>query len=216
MAASLSNRMSGQFIVLDGPDGCGKSTQVKRLCQGLAAQDVDTATFRDPGDTQIGEQIRRILLSPEHRDMGTMTELLLYMASRAQLWSEKIAPGLKAGRCLVLDRWLSSTCAYQGYAGGFGMDRVIRVAEQTLERVWPDLTVILDVDGETARVRMQRELDRMEQKGRDYHQKVREGFLELARGREGFVVVDAARDIEVVHDEIIKAVTAWAKALPSF
>jgi dTMP kinase len=202
----------GKFIVLDGPDGCGKSTQVKRLCQGLATQGVDTATFRDPGDTQIGEAIRLILLSPEHRDMGTMTELLLYMASRTQLWSEKIRPALEGGRCVVLDRWLSSTCAYQGHAGGFGMERVIRVAEQTLERVWPDLTVILDVDGETASARMQRELDRMEQKGNQYHQKVREGFLELAKGRDGFVVVNASRDVEVVHAEIVKAVSAWTKA----
>ena len=214
VAVSLSDRLSGRFIVLDGPDGCGKSTQVKRLCQFLAAQGVDAVSFRDPGDTPIGEAIRKILLSPEHARMGTMTELLLYMASRAQLWSEKIHPALEGGRCVVLDRWLSSTCAYQGHAGGFGWERVIQVAEQTLERVWPDLTVILDVDVATARARMQRELDRMEQKGRDYHQKVREGFLELAKGREGFVVVDASLDVEAVHHEIVKTVSAWTKAHP--
>ena len=198
--------LSGRFIVLDGPDGCGKSTQVKRLCLWLATQGVDTATFRDPGDTQIGEQIRRILLSPEHLQMSTMTELLLYMASRTQLWSEKISPALRTGQCVVLDRWLSSTCAYQGHAGGFGIAKVIGVAEQTLERVWPDLTVILDVDLQTAASRMQRSLDRMEQKGRDYHQNVRDGFLRLAREREGFVVVDAGQDVEAVHRGIIKVV----------
>jgi dTMP kinase len=211
---SLKDKLSGRFIVLDGPDGCGKSTQVRRLCQALESQGVDVVTFRDPGDTQIGEQIRKILLNPEHARMSNMTELLLYMASRAQLWSEKIRPALEGGRCVALDRWLSSTCAYQGHAGGFGMDRVIAVAEQTLERVWPDLTVILDVDGETAAGRMQRELDRMEQKGGDYHRKVREGFLELARGRKDFAVVDAGRDIEAVHQEVVKAVSAWAKADP--
>jgi len=200
------NGLSGRFIVLDGPDGCGKSTHVKMLRQGLASQGVDTVAFRDPGDTRIGEAIRGILLSTEHPHMGTMTELLLYMASRAQLWTERISPALKAGQCVVLDRWLSSTCAYQGHAGGFGMDRVIHIAEQTLERVWPDLTVILDVDLTTSAARMQRELDRMEQKGRDYHQKVREGFLELAKGRDGFVVVDGSKDVDTVHGEIVAVV----------
>lgn len=198
--------LSGRFIVLDGPDGCGKSTQVRRLCQALASRGLDTLALRDPGDTQIGEAIRTILLSPEHARMSTRTELLLYMASRAQLWSERIRPALEGGRCVVLDRWVSSTCAYQGHAGGFGMDRVIRIAEQALERVWPDLTVILDVDLATAATRMQRELDRMERKGHEYHQRVREGFLGLAQGREGFVVIDAARDADTVHAEILKAI----------
>ena len=214
MATSLGDRLAGRFIVLDGPDGCGKSTQVRRLCQWLTGQGVAVDSFRDPGDTAIGEKIRQLLLSPEHGQMGTMTELLLYMASRAQLWTEKIAPALQMGHCVVLDRWLSSTCAYQGHAGGFGMERVIQVAEQTLERVWPDLTVILDVDGETAGGRMQRSLDRMEQKGDGYHAKVREGFLQLAKGRAGFVVVDARGDVETVHKEIIEVVSAWAKAHP--
>ncbi len=208
------DRLSGRLLVLDGPDGCGKSTQVKLLCQWLAGQGVDAVSFRDPGDTLIGEKIRQILLSPEHGQMGTMAELLLYMASRAQLWTEKIAPALEAGRCVVLDRWLSSTCAYQGHAGGFGMDRVIGVAERTLERVWPDLTIILDVDLQTAAKRMQRQLDRMEQMGNDYHAKVRQGFLDLARGCEGSIVIDARPAVEKVQREIIQAVSAWVKALP--
>jgi dTMP kinase len=207
--------LAGRLIVLDGPDGCGKSTQVRRLCQWLAGLGVAQESFRDPGDTLIGEKIRQILLSPEHGQMDTMTELLLYMASRSQLWTEKISPSLGAGRCVVLDRWLSSTCAYQGAAGGFGMDRVIRIAEQTLERVWPDLTIILDVDLKTAATRMQRQLDRMEQKGDEYHARVRQGFLDLACGRKGFVVVDAGRDVESVHDEIIRVVSAWAEAHPT-
>ena len=195
--------------MLDGPDGCGKSTQVRRLCQALTERGVSVRTFRDPGDTRIGERIREILLDPEHRAMGTMTEFLLYMASRAQLWSERIAPALAAGDCVVLDRWLSSTWAYQGHAGGFGVDRVIRVAEECLERVWPDLTIVLDVDPQTASLRMDRELDRMEQKGRDYHQKVREGFLALARDRSGFVVVDATQSVEAVHERVVEAVAGW-------
>jgi len=198
--------LQGRLIVLDGPDGCGKSTQVQKLCEWVSRQGVEVATFRDPGDTRIGEQIREILLSPEHEAMGTMTEFLLYMASRAQLWSEKIAPALAEGRCVVLDRWLSSTCAYQGHAGQFGVDRVLRVAEETLERVWPDATIILDVDTETAATRMDRELDRMELKGQAYHQQVRQGFLALAESQDNFVIVDATEPIEIVHDAVVQGV----------
>ncbi|NQV34168.1 MAG: dTMP kinase, partial [Phycisphaeraceae bacterium] len=158
-----------------------------------------------PG-TRIGEQIREILLSPENEAMGTMTEFLLYMASRAQLWSEKIAPALEQGCCVVLDRWLSSTCAYQGHAGAFGVDRVLRVAEDTLERVWPDATIILDVGTDTAAQRMNRELDRMELKGQTYHQKVRQGFLDLAETQDHFAVVDATQPVEVVHEAVIEGV----------
>lgn len=117
---SLKDKLKGKFIVLDGPDGCGKSTQAKQLVQWLQEQGVPTSCFRDPGDTAIGEKIREILLSLAHEAMSTRTELLLYMAARAQLWAEKMAPALRENRCIVLDRWLSSTCAYQGYAGGFG------------------------------------------------------------------------------------------------
>ena len=199
--------LQGRLIVLDGPDGCGKSTQVKRLCEWVSQQGSEVVTFRDPGDTRIGEQIREILLSPEHEAMGTMTEFLLYMASRAQLWSEKIAPALDQGCCVVLDRWLSSTCAYQGYAGEFGVDRVLRVAQDTLQRVWPDATIILDVDTETATQRMNRELDRMELKGQTYHQKVRQGFLDLAETQDRFAVVDATQSIDTVHEAVIQGLT---------
>ena len=194
-------------MVLDGPDGCGKSTQAKLLTRWLQEQGVPTSCFRDPGDTAVGEKIREILLSPEHEAMSTRAELLLYMAARAQLWAEKIAPALQENRCVVLDRWLSSTCAYQGYAGGFGMDKVIKIATDCLERVWPDLTIILDVDLKTASRRLNRPLDRMEAKGDGYHQKVREGFLKLAAEQRGFHVVDAAGDIETVHKTILQVVS---------
>ena len=198
----MKNKFQGKFIVLDGPDGCGKSTHAKLLAQWLQEQGVTVSRFRDPGGTAIGEGIRKILLDPEHEEMSTRTELLLYMAARAQLWAEKISPALGENRCVVLDRWLSSTCAYQGCAGGFGMDKVIKIATDCLERVWPDLTIILDVDLKTASQRLKRQLDRMEAKGDGYHQKVREGFLELARVQKGFVVVDATGDVEIVHKSV--------------
>ncbi len=201
----MSQRYQGKFIVLDGPDGCGKSTQVRQLVQWLQRQGVEVVTFRDPGDTQLGELIREILLSPEHDRMSTRTELLLYMASRAQLWTEKIGPALEQGQCVVLDRWISSTCAYQGYAGGAGVNRVIDLAEDCLDRIWPDATIILDVDQSTANHRMNRELDRMEQKGPSYHQRVREGFLRLAASQANFKIVDAREPVDVVHQAVLRA-----------
>ncbi|MCH7917092.1 MAG: dTMP kinase [Planctomycetes bacterium] len=198
--------MGGKLIVLDGPDGCGKSTQVRMLCQWLLDQGTDAIALRDPGDTEIGERIRKILLSGSSRDMDTMTELLLYMACRAQLWSQRIKPALQAGRWVVMDRWVSSTCAYQGHAGGYGIDRVLAIAENALERVWPDLTVILDVGVEVAAGRMGEDLDRIEQRGEDYHQKVQEGFLRLAETNSGFVVVDARVSVEAVHEHVVREI----------
>ena len=202
----MKTKFSGKFIVLDGPDGCGKTTQAKLLADWLGEQGVDVVTFRDPGATAIGEKVRQILLNPEHIAMGTATEVMLYMAARVQLWQEEIAPSLQQNKCVLLDRWLSSTCAYQGYAGGFGMEKIIKVAEDCLERPWPDLTVILDVDLETASRRLNRQLDRMEQKGDGYHKRVREGFLKLTAEQKNFFVVDGTKEINAVHKKVVQAI----------
>lgn len=202
----MKNKFSGKFIVLDGPDGCGKTTQTKLLVDWLKEQGAAVETFREPGGTAIGEKIRQILLNPEHIAMSTRSELLLYMAARAQLWEEKIAPALKEDKCVVLDRWLSSTCAYQGCAGGFGIDNVIKIAQDCLERPWPDLTIILDVDPKVGLSRLNREFDRIERKGDGYHQKVREGFLKLAEQQKNFAVIDGTADIETIHKQIIDIV----------
>ena len=201
-SGGLNPNLQGKFIVLDGPDGCGKTTQATLLVQWLQDQGVPAVNFRDPGDTTVGEKIRQILLSPEHTTMDTRTELLLYMAARAQLWAEKMAPALGENKCVVLDRWLSSTCAYQGYAGGFGAAKVTKIATDSLERPWPDLTVILDVDLQTSAKRLSGKPDRMEAKPPEYHQKVRAGFLRLAEGRRDFIVVDGAGEVETIHNTI--------------
>jgi len=202
----LKDKFSGKFIVLDGPDGCGKTTQTKLLAEWFKEQGVEVETFRDPGGTAIGEKVRQILLNPEHIAMSTATEVMLYMAARVQLWQEKISPALKQNKCVILDRWLSSTCAYQGYAGGFGMEKIIKVAEDCLERPWPDLTIILDVDLETASRRLNRQLDRMEQKGDGYHKRVREGFLKLTAEQKNFFVVDGTKEINAVHKKVVQAI----------
>ena len=205
----MKEKFAGKFIVLDGPDGCGKSTHSRLLIEWLEEQGVPTVGFRDPGDTEIGEKIRDILLNPDHDKMDTRTELLLYMAARAQLWAEKIRPALEARQCVVLDRWLSSTCAYQGYAGGFGIENVIKIAADCLERVWPDLTVVLDVDLETSRRRLKEQLDRMELKGMQYHSMVREGFLKLAQERDDFVIVSSIGTMDQTSENVWQAVSKY-------
>ena len=200
------NTLEAKFIVLDGPDGCGKSTQAELLAKWAHSRNIVTAAFRDPGTTSIGEKIRAILLDSSHTEMTTNTELLLYMAARAQLWAQCIEPAIKDNQCVILDRWLSSTCAYQGFAGGFGTENIIKIAENSLPRPWPDLTIILDIDIDSAAPRLNAELDRMEQKSRQYHQKVRQGFLSLAKVRDDFAVIDASKDIETVHAQIINIV----------
>jgi dTMP kinase len=200
------SKQEAKFIVLDGPDGCGKSTQCTLLAERLAAEGLEAVIFRDPGTTAVGEKIRQILLDVENTAIGTAAEVLLYMAARAPLWQELIEPALARGKWVILDRWLSSTCAYQGLAGDFGCEKVVAIAAATLPRVWPDLTIVLDVGLETASTRLDRRLDRMERKAKQYHQRVRRGFLELAEGRPDFAVVDAAAGIEAVHEAVTQLV----------
>ena len=202
----MNEKLKGKFIVLDGPDGCGKSTQVRMLSEWIAAQGVDVVSYRDPGTTIVGEKIREILLDPAHEGMGDNVEVLLYMAARAQLWKEHIGPDLAHGKCVLMDRWISSTCAYQGVAGGFGAEKVIKIGTDALERLWPDVTIVLDVDLQTAATRMQRALDRMEQKGDAYHAAVREGLLELAVYHDAVKVVDATQTVETVHQEVLRLI----------
>lgn len=199
---------AGKFIVLDGPDGCGKSTQCELLDARLRKERLETVRFRDPGTTGIGEKIRQILLDAENIAMTAEAEVLLYMAARVQLWHEQIEPALKSGKTVILDRWLSSTCAYQGYAGGFGIGKVISIAENSLPRIWPDLTVILDLDVETGLGRLRRPPDRIEAKEAAYHEKVREGFLQLARLTDRFAVLDAGKPVETVQEAVLDAIQA--------
>jgi len=202
----MKEKLESKFIAMDGPDGCGKSTQAKLLMEWLNSSNVPASGFRDPGGTYIGEKIREILLNPEHLSMCTETEVLLYMSARTQLWHEKIAPSLNEKKCVVLDRWISSTYAYQGWAGGFGVEKIITLAQDCLDRVWPDLTFVLDVDLKTASGRLKKQLDRMEAKGDIYHNKVRAGFLKFADEHENVFVIDASDKIEIVHKKILKII----------
>jgi dTMP kinase len=191
--------MRGAFIVLDGPDGSGKSTQFRRLCDALRAAGLEVVETREPGGTAVGERIREVLLDPVHGDMTVRCEMLLYMASRAQLVERVIRPAIARGATVVADRFVSSTLAYQGTAGGLAKPEILAVAETAVGGTWPDLTVIFDVDEITASRRLSPLLDRMEQKGLEFHRRVREGYLAQVRAHpEAHLVVDAAQEVDAV------------------
>ena len=199
-------KLQGKFIVLDGPDGCGKSTQVRLLAEALEQTGIETISLRDPGGTNIGEQIRQILLRNDNQAMSVRCEALLYMASRAQLYEESIKPALAEGKCVICDRWLSSTYAYQAVAGKIGVDWLEQLATASLERSWPDLTIIIDVPSEIGLQRVGPAPDRMEEKSADFHQRVRQAFGDLARTRLGFGVIDGSGTVEQVHRRVMELV----------
>lgn len=202
-------KIKGQFIVLDGPDGAGKSTQVRLLKAHLEEKGVETLALRDPGGTVIGDKIRAILLDKAHAEMSVRCEMLLFMASRAQLYDEKIRPALAAGGCVICDRWISSTLAYQAIAGKIGAEQVLHIAAAALERTWPDLTIVIDLPAEEGLRRTGDQPDRMELKSPAYHNAVREAFLDLARHQQdGFRVVEGRGSIEEVHQRILKVLGA--------
>lgn len=208
--------MKPLFIVLDGVEGCGKSTQVRLLAARLEEEGAQVVVTHEPGGTPVGERIRSLLLDPAYREITPVTEVMLFCASRAQHCSQVIAPALAAGKMVVCDRFASSTAVYQGYAGGLGMDTVVRVNEVATGGLEPDLLVVLDVDPE---VGMRRKFgdrasqgDRIEQKPPGFHRKVREGFLEYARRRPGRAVVVSAYGPETeIHKDVWEHVRSRLK-----
>lgn len=210
--ASLAQRFAGVFIVFDGPDGSGKTTQFRRLVAELRQRGLDPCEVREPGGTIIGEHIRSVLLEHHDEPMSVRCEMLLYMASRAQLVERLIAPAIEARRPVLADRFVSSTLAYQGTAGGLVPSDILSVAQIATGGVEPDLVVIFDVDQATAATRLNPLLDRMEAKGREFHARVREGYLQQARERpDRYAVVDARAREEQVWQSLLQVL---AERLP--
>lgn len=170
----------GKFITFEGSECCGKSTQSKLLYEYLQEKGHKVIFLREPGGTKISEDIRQILLDNRNKSLTSETELLLYMASRAQTVSEVIKPALLDGRIVVCDRFLDSTVVYQGY--GLGMDiKLIRsLGGFVTAGIKPDLTILLDLPLEDALNGIRREKDRIESRSLEYHRKVKSGYLELA------------------------------------
>lgn len=207
--------MKPLFLVLDGVEGCGKSTQVRLLAERLRAEGTPVVLTHEPGGTPVGERVRQLLLDPAFPEMTPLTEVMLFCASRAQHCAEVILPALQEGKVVVCDRFASSTAVYQGYAGGLGLDTILRVNEVATGGLEPDLLVVLDLD---PAIGMRRKFgneaasgDRIEEKSLAFHRKVREGFLEYARRFPGrAVVLSADATPEAIHAQLWQHVIALA------
>lgn len=205
----------GVLITIEGVDGCGKSTQAALLCEALVAHGLRVGpagapgtVVREPGGTPAGEAVRGILLHGPDA-LAPWTEALLYAAARAELVARVLRPGLAAGRILVLDRYIDSSLAYQGYARGLGVDAVLGVNAPAVGDVVPDLTVVLAVAPATGLARARGARDRIEREGVDLQRRVADGFAELARRfPERIRVLDGERPIAVVAADV------WALVAP--
>lgn len=191
------------FFTFDGLDGVGKTTQLDLFCQWLRDIGHDVLRCVDPGSTRLGEAVREILLDKKEIEIARTAEMLLFMAARAQLVEEVIAPALSAGKTVVSDRYLLANVVYQGHAGGLDIDTLWRIGEVATRGIRPELTFVLDMPPEAATGRINRGLDRMESRGAEFQARLREGFLtEAARDEQHIAVVNAARPIEVVAADI--------------
>jgi len=197
--------MGGLFITFEGVEGSGKSTQLTALALRLKGMDWEVVETREPGGTRIGDQIRQILLKRRNHGMTLVTELLLYVASRAQLTQEVIEPSLEAGRIVLCDRFADATLAYQGYGRNLPLDLIDRLNRLATQGISPHLTLLLDLDPEVGlkRIAQERDLDRLEGEELAFHRRVREGYLKLAEQEPDRIkVVAADRDAATIEKEV--------------
>jgi len=201
----------GKFITLEGPEGSGKSTHARRLVAQLQDAGYSVVIAREPGGTSVGEAVRHLLQHDAGGEgMAAEAELFLFMASRAQLVRQVIAPALAEGVCVVCDRFADSTTAYQGYARGCDVEKILALNDLATGGLVPDLTILLDVDVKAGFERLRQrnlrdgvEKDRIERETLCFHERVRSGYLELARRwPQRIRVVNAARDEDAVQVDI--------------
>ncbi len=210
-----NSQKRGAFITFEGPEGCGKSTQIKLLADGIKAEGIPVLCTREPGGTRTGELIREILQHDKADEpLVPEAELMLFLASRAQLVRQVILPALQAGTWVISDRFMDSTVAYQGYGREFGPDRIMALNTFVVARAIPDLTLLLDLDVKDGFERMAERNrrsgethDRMEQETLVFHERMRQGYLDLARRMPDRIrVIAAAQSREMVTADIWKAV----------
>lgn len=196
--------MSGFFIAFEGPDGCGKSTQVKMLAEYLEGAGVSVLRTREPGGCPVAEEIREIVLSKDEKKMEAVTEAMLYAAARAEHVRQVIMPALQCGKLVLCDRYLMSSLAYQGYGRQLGAERVRSINEPAVNGCLPDATIFINVPPEYAFKRMseQKVHDRLEREDMSFHERVFNGFIELSKS-EGVITIDARGTKHDTH-EIIK------------
>lgn len=208
-------RNRGKFITFEGPEGCGKSTHAQALADRLRRAGAPVLLAREPGGTRAGEAIRRMLQRGFGREpMCSETEMFLFMASRAQLVRRVILPALASGTHVICDRFADSTTVYQGYGRGVSLARILAINNFAVRGLAPDVTILLDLDVRAGFARLRRRnrrtragKDRIEREALEFHERVRAGYLELARRRPArFKIVDAARPFSAVRAEIWEVV----------
>jgi dTMP kinase len=213
---SKDSPVAARFLTLEGMDGSGKSSQLERLAEWLRRLGLEVVVCRDPGSTAAGDAVRGILLHRQEIRLDPTTEMLLYMAARAQLVTEVIRPALARGAWVVSDRFLLSNVVYQGHAGGLGADTVWRVGQTATGGLQPDLVLWLDIDLATATARMQRDLDRLESRGDAFRERLRAGYAAEAAADPARVCrVDATAAPEEVAEELQQLVRAAFPDLPA-
>lgn len=206
---------TGRFITFEGGEGCGKSTQVRRLVKALADEGLEVIVTREPGGTWLAEEIRRLLKDQDEDAPCSRAEMLLFLAARAQLVKTVIRPALERGSWVISDRFRDSTLAYQGYGRGLPLEFIDRANDFACEDLKPDLTLLLDVDPEVAAARMRgREkatntsADRIERAGAEFHARLRSGFLAMAaKEPERIVTIDASGTPDAVWEKVWTSVT---------
>lgn len=196
--------MKGLFIVMEGPDGSGKTTQINLLEQYLKEAGYECLITREPGGTVIGEEVRELILNPEYKEMSPVTEMLLYAASRAQLVHEVIGPALEAGRIVISDRFVDSSIVYQGIARNLGISTVAAVNAPGIGIYRPDGIFFIDLSEAEGirRKKNQKKLDRMEQESIDFHHLVSEGYRKVLAERSEVIKIDGGKDIDVIQKKI--------------
>jgi dTMP kinase len=203
------------FITFEGIDFCGKSTQVELLQNYLYKKSKKVLLIREPGGTEISEKIRDILLDKKNYKMAMESEILLFSASRAQLVREKIRPFLEQGYYVISDRFHDSTTAYQGYGRGIPIESVIHINKVAIERTIPDLTFIIDIPVSVSVDRKNRrhpnDLDRIEISKDNFYEKVRNGYLQIAKEENRFRVIDGTLNIPEIHDIITNELILFEK-----
>lgn len=203
--------LTGLFITFEGPEGSGKTTQIQPLAEYLRSQGWDALTLREPGGTPISEQVRAVLMNLANTAMHPRTEILLFLAARAQLVEEVIRPALARGQIVLCDRYADSTLAYQGYGHGVDLNTLRRLLQFATGGLQPDLTFLLDVDPLVGlrRKRKEGEWNRLDAYDEPFHQRVRTGYLQLAQAEpQRWVIVDAAQPPDAVQSVLRQSVLA--------
>ncbi len=196
----------GLFITLEGADGCGKTTQLNLLKEYLTNRGYEIVVTREPGGKGLGEKLREILLNYDG-EVSDRCEAFLYLADRAQNIDTIIKPAINSGKIVLCDRHTDSSVAYQGYGREQNIDNINMLNELAVNGVHPDLTIVFDIDTETSMERVGAEKDRLESAGIEFHKRVRNGYLEIAKKNpQRIKVVDASQTIEDVQRDVIKII----------